>query len=64
MAYPDAEIVLFERGGLRKVAYTETEHYLVTRGFLANPARTFDDLFRPEEAKSEGTAGAKREGQF
>jgi predicted ATPase len=54
MAYPDAEIVLFERTGLRKVAYTETEHYLVTRGFLANPARTFEDLFRPDEAKDEG----------
>jgi predicted ATPase len=56
MAYPEAEIVLFERTGLRKVAYTETEHYLVTRGFLANPARTFEDLFRPDEAKNEGEA--------
>jgi len=54
MAYPDAEIQVFERTGLRKVAYTETEHYLVTRGFLANPARTFEDLFRTDEAKAEG----------
>lgn len=54
MAYPDAEIVQFDRTGLRKVAYTETEHYLVTRGFLANSARMFEDLFRADEAKTEG----------
>jgi len=54
MSYPEAEIVVFDKIGLRKVAYTETEHYLVTRGFLSNPARTFEDLFRPDAAKKDG----------
>jgi predicted ATPase len=53
MAYPEADIHVFERTGLRKVRYTETEHYLVTRGFLANPARTFEELLRPDEAKAQ-----------
>ena len=45
MAYPDARIYLLDAAGIREVAYTETEHYLVTRGFLSNPRRTLDVLF-------------------
>ena len=37
MAYPDARIYLLDGSGVREVAYTDTEHYLVTRGFLAQP---------------------------
>src|SRR3954453_10693848 len=37
MAYPDARIYLLDGDGIREVAYTETEHYLVTRGFLSSP---------------------------
>jgi predicted ATPase len=40
MAYPEARIYLLDAEGIREVAYTETEHYLVTRGFLDNPNRT------------------------
>jgi predicted ATPase len=45
LAYPDAVIYQFGPDGPRPVAYTETEHYLVTRGFLANPTRTLRELF-------------------
>ncbi len=48
MAYPDAWIYLFDDEGIRRVEYTETEHYLVTRGFLSNPKRTLDVLLAEE----------------
>ena len=44
MAYPDAWIYVLDDDGIRRTAYTATEHYLVTRGFLANPARTLGPL--------------------
>jgi predicted ATPase len=50
MAYPDAQIHLLDATGLREVAYTETDHYLVTRGFLSNPQRTLTALFEEESA--------------
>jgi predicted ATPase len=34
MAYPEATIYLLDDEGIREVAYLDTEHYLVTRGFL------------------------------
>jgi predicted ATPase len=37
MACPDARIHVFGPDGIRDVSYVETEHYLVTRGFLNNP---------------------------
>ena len=40
MAYPDACIYQLDATGIREVAYTETEHYGVTRGFLSNPAKS------------------------
>lgn len=45
MAYPDAWIYECSREGLRRIAYEETEHYRVTRSFLANPKRMLDVLF-------------------
>lgn len=36
MAYPHATIYLLTEAGLRAVAYTETEHYLVAKQFLGN----------------------------
>jgi predicted ATPase len=44
MAYPDAWIYEFSREGIRRVPYEETEHYQVTRDFLANPKRMLDVL--------------------
>lgn len=39
MAYPNATIYAFGEEGIRQLAYEDTEHYRVTRDFLANPAR-------------------------
>jgi predicted ATPase len=50
MAYPDARIYVLTEEGIRDVPYQETEHYLVTRGFLANPQRTLSGLLAEKEA--------------
>lgn len=39
MACPNATIYAFGEYGIREIAYEDTEHYRVTRDFLANPAR-------------------------
>jgi predicted ATPase len=44
MAYPDAWIYVLSHAGIRRVPYAETDHYLVTRGFLSNPKRSLDVL--------------------
>jgi predicted ATPase len=49
MAYPDALIYLLDSEEIREVAYAETEHYLVTRGFLSNPQRTLAPLLDDTE---------------
>jgi predicted ATPase len=49
MAYPDAWIYQFSSAGIERVAYTETEHYCITRSFLSNPRRMLDILFDREE---------------
>jgi predicted ATPase len=36
MAYPNASILLIDEDEIRAVAYTETEHFVVTRNFLNN----------------------------
>lgn len=47
MAFPDAYIYQFSPSGIERVAYEETEHYRVTRNFLANPERMMRVLFEP-----------------
>ncbi|MDP1978340.1 MAG: AAA family ATPase [Undibacterium umbellatum] len=44
MAYPDACIYQCGKEGIAEIAYEETEHYKVTRDFLANPKRMMDML--------------------
>lgn len=39
MAYPDSTIYLCSNDGVSPVAYEDTEHFQVTRNFLANPER-------------------------
>lgn len=39
MAYPDACIYQFGKGGISKIAYEDTEHFQITRDFLLNPQR-------------------------
>ena len=48
LAYPDACIDLLDAVGVRPVAYTDTDHFLVTRGFLANPRRSLAVLLANE----------------
>ena len=57
MAYPEARIHLLDRQGIRDVAYTDTEHYQVTRRFLSNPQRSLRALF-DDEAEAEPRAAA------
>jgi predicted ATPase len=44
MAYPDACIYQCGQEGIRQIAYEDTEHYQVTRDFLADPARMLRTL--------------------
>jgi predicted ATPase len=39
MAYPEATIYNFSMEGIEQIAYTDTEHYRVTRDFLLRPER-------------------------
>ena len=48
MAYPNSLIYLLDGKGIREVAYTETEHYQITRGFLSSPKRSLAELLRNE----------------
>ena len=50
LAYPEACIYQLDAAGIREVAYTETEHYLVTRGFLSNPQRSLRELLTDDES--------------
>jgi predicted ATPase len=47
MAYPNAFIYSFSPEGIERVAYEETEHYRITREFLANPKRMLHHLLAP-----------------
>jgi predicted ATPase len=49
MAYPDAKIYACTADGLRRTDYEDTEHYQVTRDFLANPQRMLDVLLADED---------------
>jgi len=50
MAYPSAKILLLDGAGFNEVRYEETEHYAVTREFLANPSGMIARLFADDEA--------------
>ncbi len=58
MAYPQALIYLLDEEGVRDVPYQETEHYLVTRGFLANPERTLKHLLSEDESDARASPSA------
>jgi predicted ATPase len=47
MAYPDAWIYQCTADGVHRVAYEDTEHYRVTRDFMADPQRMLRALMLP-----------------
>ena len=49
MAYPDARIYVLGEEGIREVPYQKTEHYLIARGFLANPQGMLRTLLSEDE---------------
>jgi predicted ATPase len=53
LAYPGARIVHFGDQGIARIDYEETEHYRVTRDFLAAPERYFKHLFEEEAEATE-----------
>ena len=46
MAYPDAWIYQCSEQGVERVAYEDTQHFQVTRDFLADPARMLRELLK------------------
>jgi predicted ATPase len=48
MAYPDARIYQLASDGIAPIAYEDTEHFQVTRDFLADPSRMLRVLFERE----------------
>jgi predicted ATPase len=46
MAYPNALIYRLAATGIERVVYEDTEHFRITRDFLASPERFFKRLFR------------------
>ncbi len=49
MAYPGATIYLLDRSGFSRAKYEDTEHYAVTKEFLANPARMLEQLLAEDD---------------
>ena len=48
MALPGAALLSLDGGAVHPVRLDETEHYRVTRAFLADPAKALRELFRDE----------------
>jgi predicted ATPase len=53
LAYPNARIYEFSERGISEIAYTDTEHYQVTRDFLNRHERMLDLLISAEDADLE-----------
>ena len=49
MAYPEATIYEFSTGGIREVAYRDTEHFRVTHAFLSRTEQMVKELMKEEE---------------
>ena len=48
MAFPGAEIKLFDENGVRSVDYRDTEHYQITRQFINEPERMLKYLLEED----------------
>jgi hypothetical protein len=53
LACPNARIYQFSESGISEIAYTDTEHYQVTRDFLNRHERMIDLLISAEDADLE-----------
>ena len=49
LAYPDSIIYSCDGDRLKTIAYTETEHYQITKRFLDNPAQYLQYLFEDQQ---------------
>jgi len=49
MSLPGAALLSLDAGAIRPVVWQDTEHYKVTRSFLAEPKRAWDELFRDDD---------------
>jgi len=49
LAFPGATVLSLDGGTIRQVKYDETDHYLLTREFLASPERFFRHLFSEQD---------------
>jgi predicted ATPase len=54
LGYPGALIYGFGPNGIERVAYEDTEHYRVTKDFLAGRDRFFKHLFVEDDSDSGG----------
>lgn len=52
MAYPRAQLLMFDGRVIREVAVSETPHYQLTREFVANPNATMNRLFEEVDAEN------------
>lgn len=50
LAYPHARIYEFGEQGIREIAYTDTEHYRITKDFLNRHERMLEILLEEEES--------------
>ncbi len=46
MTFPNAQILEFSDKGIRQVAYSDTEHFKITKGFLENPEKMLHYLLK------------------
>lgn len=46
MAYPNADIYQLSEDGMEKIEYKDTDHYIITKGFLNNPEGMIENLFK------------------
>lgn len=55
MAYPDAWIYQFDKSGISKISYQDTEHYQVIRSFIMNPERMLKEIMSDAQQRTRAT---------
>ena len=51
MAYPRAQLLMFDGRVIREASLSETPHYQLTRSFVMNPKATMDEVFAEVDAE-------------